>query len=389
MRIFIVAILLCLPAFSWAGAQVLRAETRETVVFVALSPLETAGGNAAAAISELDALLRSSTRLQAKSPEQVGVNPSALRSCSADVRFQCWMKQLDAAPSARYLLVLGAHPIDAETERWSFVFLDVQRARQDTEGLKGAAAEDALFEMAFSSEPELVRALDPRARRDAIQLLLQRGLRARLERDGVWLSLGEVTIKSVPIGVEIRLDGRVLGVASESSLQLVDVAPGEHQIEASDEAGYLDAAVVSVRPGHPASARFVPRLDDSLAVKKRVGFWSGVATAAAGVGVFGAGLAQGTGGHRLACIGSQVALAQCSSPAAAGVRRVEQTPTLGFSTPGGVSPEAVGLGLGAAGATWIAGSLLSESELSFWLQIALGVGVGIGTSALVSAAEGG
>jgi hypothetical protein len=203
------------------------------------------------------------------------------------------------------------------------------------------------------------------------------------DAEGAWRPFAEVTLRSVPIGSEIIVDGEVLGVAASRVVVVDDLGPGPHEIairhpehepfetSVRADAKTVTALDVELRPrrGEP----FTPRTVITIA---------GAAAVIAGAAVLTVAAVQSTDATTFCFEGPG-----CEASARFDPARGPPEPGVGASPSGGVLLAPLGLGLIATGATWSAGAGLVERRPMPWISTLAGLALGglvYGTAAAVS-----
>lgn len=276
---------------------------------------------------------------------------------------------LRASPAhARYVLVLSASRLD-RGDRMAALVIDIEAALEFVHRIRRegpptpeqfAEVEEKISQHAVIARPPPaeVRSADETER--YVDRLVERDLRDAFEKAGHWRPFGTVIVevaKSDPFQVD--MDGESLGATSGGGVKLIDVRPGDRTISLKN-ADYEDyETTVTVETGKPAHVRANPiKKPSAVATYVRpVVIWSGVAAAAAGVGLVVASLVK-TSELRDGCVRAASAPDCERSPEF--LRFGASASPDPFGNPNGDSAPIAPLGysLIGLGATWIGGPLL-------------------------------
>jgi hypothetical protein len=202
-------------------------------------------------------------------------------------------------------------------------------------------------------------------------------LRGVFETRGHWNAHAELALSTNVAGARVQLDGIELGVMSSTSARLTGLsARPSRQITLIHPEYGTRTEIVGLQPGRIEHISIVfsrPR-DETASTIKSVVFWSGAASSLAGAALIVTAVAQDED-TALYCVGEDAA----ACPNGAMFHTAANDPDLApfeVREPG-ASIAAIGLGLFAAGATWLVGTVLfgADDELP-WIQIAAGAAVG-------------
>lgn len=377
-------------ALATPGAELSASERAPALVMVALPPNAAPAIPAPELIRAADAAFRARTGLDLRAPEQAGVDGERLAGCEGPGRLACWLTAADERPLAA-ILVITALPVGSGRDRVVLTLIDTARAgrcqrepglppREATEAL-----EDCIWAGSARTEPEVLTAADVAS---AFEGAVGGALSPLLDAMGQLAPFGQVRLDADPGELELRLDGRLLGLVAAGPTTLTELRPGRRVLELQ-RPGYAPRRhPVHVARGETATAAvsLLALNPPPLITGDRALLYAGGAAAAAGLGlaIYAAVRARLVDGHCLVATPD----APCQALGA---------PTFGLSTealpnverdavnPPGVPVPAVAAGVGLAGVGWLAGALIFEEEDGFpWRGLITGLAAGA-AGALVAA----
>lgn len=278
------------------------------------------------------------------------------------------------------LVVTGIGTSDGDT--LTAILVDTQRAlevrhqaermdRQAEFRIREAAILGSSFRATVTAPGELPGKLDA---------LMQQHLRPILDSLGHWRPYGQLVVQSPIAGAGIEVDGTLVGTTKPGSTVVDDVRFGQRNVRVTHPE--FKPFETSLQVSKQAQTRVevqldpLPRKGDE--VFRKTVFWSGIVTAAAGVGITIAGIVDASDAQTVACVdcsGSRFLPFGASPP---------QDP-LGVPDESGPLAIPLGYSLALTGATWSVGSLLTPEGKSPWLPLVGGLVGGVAAYAVSAA----
>lgn len=312
--------------------------------------------------------------------EPVGLNswpelgPSFDR-CAAQGSFRCWADALwrDSRALAPLLLLINGIALEGRKVRLAAFVLDVEvghailegRGRDESESL-----EAELYDRAITSTVRPLT-LDDRAQltRDLVELI-EGELAPRFDAARVLFPSGELVINPPSPGLQVVVDGQVIGISAEGPLEVSGVRTGPVQVELSDPAGVWVpwAGRAEIRRGEVAHLRpEMGRAEPSLG--RTVTLWSGVGVGVAGVGILAYSLAA-----RPSAVDAEVCVVGTCAPGRRFARASDYGTSPGPASGPLMAPLGYSLLLGGGAAA--GGALVGEPTTFPWWAIVAGVAIG-------------
>lgn len=356
------------------------AAVRAPAVVVVVTPFGKATATGSSRL--LDAFaeaLEARSDLEVRSAEQAGLSLRAFLDCPSAERLTCWARTVGAGGSEapRHLFVLSARPVDAERDRVSATWMDLDALEGRLERHRDARPEereDILYAASVHTPPRDVRV---GALASAFAGLLQEGLQARLVSSGYARTYASLVVRADAPDAWLSVDERVLGpLPAAGAVRVEGLVAGRHRVGlvGPDRATVLGRCGRAVELGPEDPADLDLRGCQSLGappspVPGQVLRWTGAATAVLGAALVGVGIQRARSGPSTICVGS----ARCD---ALGLPSLAFDPSAGPTAdrdavdPGGLGWAPLGAGLLGAGATWLTSSLLTEVEAWWWPTLA-------------------
>lgn len=271
-----------------------------------------------------------------------------------------------------YLLLISNVPVPDGADRMSLTLLDVERAiliHRDAPRRPGwqDEVEATVSEDAAVSPPLGSGARDVQEALTLLATVFTRNLADELEKAGHWEPFGEIEIACEVEGAVIKLDGNGVGSTIAGVTRLAGARPGIRSVELEHPKYLPFRTTLEVTRGGiaRAEATFEAPPGNDTGIVRQVVLWSGVAAAAAGVGIAIAGAALPSDGET-----------SCFAPCETG----REFRTFGDG-PVAVAP--LGFALAGTGLVWALGTwLFGGSDDVPWIQLVTGAVVGGTTYAL-------
>lgn len=326
-----------------------------------------------------DEALRDRTGFDFRAPEQAGVDAHRLAACDGRGLLACWVDSARAGGSPlAAILAITVLPIEGG-DRIALTLIDTERARscaddEPRDASAREALEDCIWAGSARTEPVTITANElPEFFRDRIADELAPLLESMGELD----PFGRVAIESSTPDVELWIDGALRGTLALGPTSVEELRAGR-RVFAFERPGYASER----RPIHverartaTASVNLLPLDTPRHVLGPRTMLYAGVAASAVGaaLGVYAIARAGAVDG---ACLGSDASATCPSLGAPTFSLNADAAPSADRDriNPPGVSIPMVAVGVGAAGAGWIASSLIFEDRP--WLGWLTGLGAG-------------
>ncbi|MEO1338769.1 MAG: hypothetical protein AAFV29_24210, partial [Myxococcota bacterium] len=286
----------------------------------------------------------------------------------------------DGDPASDLALVVTYAPV-LDKEQMQVLLLDLKQMaalytqasrRESLSDEQKRRLQDKLFEVGVMTKPPVVRYVASTEEIETfVNDLFGRVFKKLFRRRG-FRRFGQIDVRG-PKGGVLFVDGQSVGRIDEETASIKDISAGEHlvRIEHPDYLAYEEAVEVESFKSIVFSPNLVRSAQDTAYIARTTLFWTGIATAAAGVGVIIATAAQES--NDLLCTPRRPPECQDEN------RFRELGPVLGLP---------LGYSLIAAGGIWSTASALNgESESWPWWEFAVGAavaGAAYGVSAAVN-----
>lgn len=339
---------------------------------------------------------------------ELGATKPGLERCARDATIVCWLLEMrpdyrslsgpsvfeqpwadheknlkdSGRPYAHYLVLVTVLPDPSGPSRLTTLFVDANRAleiyhraRRDEDGWL-ERVETEIFAKAVQTELGAIDLGDAAAVERYFGTLWE-GRRWIFEPRSQWQPNGAVAVTTNVPGLEVRIDGAVVGTSASEGLEISGVRVGTHEVEVVDPnqryEPFKSTVAVEERGTAQVQVTVAPATSASSSIRTITG-WSGVGLAVAGAALVTVALTadssvrQLNGGRRFLTFGE---LGSADGPFPA--------------EPGGPLVAPLGYSLVLTGAIWSAGAwLIGDDWDAPWWQIAVGIAAGL-TSYTVSA----
>lgn len=294
-------------------------------------------------------------------------------------------------PSApHFLIVLSVRPSeDSDLLRLLLIDTDVvAEARNARPDLSGEAFEDEIFGEAVLAQPAALEIRDIVDLPYALKDLLVGRLGSKIF-DGAQPWPGSIEIAARTEGIEIALDGQLIGATRAGTTTIEGVRPGLRRLLFSHPGLLPKEQTVEVIAKNKVRVETVEEVvvTAPVSISRAIVTWTGAGTAAAGALLGGYALIVASANDRgVLCVRSGDSDAECPEPQFVDFGGGSDSALLGTAKSGiGVAP--IALGLFAAGATWFLTTWLGDQSEAPWMEISLGILAGVGTLAATAALE--
>lgn len=335
-----------------------------------------------------DAAVRVRTRLRIVAVEQLGVPRRALERCGGGTNLSCWVRSIrpsdvrlragtfgddltlaDPKEPVPYLIIVTVHP----GGRLAVLLIDLDRAVRaydhvstSDEGWKERVESLMYQDAVYSDFAEVKAGADPEAL-TFFERFFDTKVRGLFESARHWRENGSITIETPHGGLMIGIDQDDAGVTVAGRTEIDGVTVGERRVHLLDPNGLVGHAGVPVQVERGRSTVLNPTFSTGpslVPTVRTVTLWTGIVTAAAGVGLLvHAFTAPQTSHDILTCPGGDC-------PGA-------DPPFSTFSgDPEGVPIAPIALGLLGAGAGWSLGTLIGDDTELPWIAWLIGAGAG-------------
>jgi hypothetical protein len=295
----------------------------------------------------------------------------------------------DGRAYPRYVLLLSNVTVADRPDRLTALLLDTDVALEIFHGADRTVAtwkDDVEAEIgtnATRGAPVRQEIRDPHEARRFLEDLFRRTYAGVFDETGHWMPYGEVDIDAKVGDLEIVLDGTSVGTTQVGVTRLTRALPGTRALVLRHPDYETFETVVTIRKGEAVMVTVDPERVAAAPIARTAVLWTGVALAAAGIGLTGWAITRADGDVRTVCFGDAV----CE-----GNRFVSSTydPMAPFLEPdmansGGVPLAPLGLALVGAGAGFSLGVLFTDDDTSPWWGVLAGALAG-GTIFAVSVA---
>lgn len=281
--------------------------------------------------------------------------------------------------SARWLLLVALAASPSGPDRATVMLVDTDRAlevfRPEPERF-----EEEVFRLAVASEPPPMAWSTPADVALGLEALFVSGFPPELRSGYHRRRFGALRVHARS-GSTLDLDGLALGAMSSTVAHVEELLPGRRVLSVQHPCCDDVVAVAEVREGAPVVV-VVTQLDRAppASAVRPVLLLGGAGLAAAGVlitaaAAVGAGQDSGSG----LCIGSEAACPESFARSGGGSDAAARS---------GVLLAPLGASLALAGGAWAAGAVIDE-DWAPWLGLGVGLAIGAGTYAALSALEPG
>lgn len=305
----------------------------------------------------------------------------------------------------RYLITLSSLRQSDSSDLVSALLIDTEEAlrlmhsaheaHRDLNEDDLAAVEGEIAEAAVKASPA-PRTIVGDQLRGYLHDLVNGEFRREFEATGDWEPYGQIELLVSQAGLEVALDGQVLGTTRPGRTLIGTVLQGTRTVRLSLP-GFVPAeAKVAVDRGRTSllTLELQHEADDLVLTTRRVVFWSGVLAGAAGAAITGYGISKASSAstYRVVCIAPSAG-ASCGSPEFVrfGVKGGDEAVSGATTNPNpgliGIAP--LGYSLAGMGATWALGTALfgDDDSLPLW-QLGAGAVVFVGSMLLSAHFDG-
>ncbi len=339
--------------------------------------------------------LQHRSRLELRSPEQLGIDTSRLLECELDRRLTCWVEEARRtrpAEAPMFLLVMSLVESKEGTVEVAGVLVDLERAGKiidralDEPAGSVASVENRIFESVITARGTTSRLDDDAELLQLLDRFLAGDFAGAFAEHGVAEPAGAITIAGGRAGLEIAIDDALVGITGPGTTRLEALAPGARRVSIRDPERHeeLLTEAVMVRPQTPVEVRIPPPAVAPDRTRMKVGLFGGVAIAAVGIAISAVGIGLAPDRDVVTpCVGADCTEQRTSRLAGTCDLAHERSSECAN---GGLLLLPLGYSVALSGALWSIGSVLfPDSELAFWLSLVAGVGLGAATYGISSA----
>lgn len=221
----------------------------------------------------------------------------AIAGCEEKRRLSCWVHAVKTMqPAPRYLLAVSFFRDPNIGERVATLLIDIEDAQRIEDGQDRTSAgwedrvEDGIFQHAAGTNDTLAE--DSEVLGAYFDTLIARKLRADFERNHHFEPFGNIGIVAPRAGLEIHLDGTLVGTTGAGLTVLRDVTPGKRVVSVNDPKNPNARVESTVEVKKQQSATFsantpliTTTAEDQGPRYNDLTFWTGVALAGVGVAI--------------------------------------------------------------------------------------------------------
>ncbi|MCA9549925.1 MAG: PEGA domain-containing protein [Myxococcales bacterium] len=296
----------------------------------------------------------------------------------------------------RYLLVVSNVTLSGQADRMSAVLVNtdlalavLHEAPRDQADWEDAA-EARLNSGAVVAAPARAQVSSPDEAETFLTKLFTDDFLRAFKSTGNWEPYGTLDLTTSVSGATILLDDKPLGVTQAGLTRVEKVRPGQHalRLEHPDRLPYTSEVRVQRGETTLISPELATRPNVRSDLPRQLTLWTGVAVAAAGVGLVAYGATRPDPGLRTSCFEGTDGCQDGKRFVSFGYDPSQASTAPTAVNPSGVAVVPLGYSLAGAGAAWGAGALLTEANELPWIPWLIGAVVGA-TAYGVSAAVAG